>query len=30
MSKRVYNDLARWVNNRLIFASCERFEDYRR
>ena len=28
--KRVYNDLARWVNNRFIFASCERFEDYRR
>lgn len=28
--KRVYSDLARWVNNRFIFASCERFEDYRR
>lgn len=28
--KRVYSDLARWVNNRFIFASCEKFEDYRR
>ena len=25
-----YKDLARWVNNRFIFSSCERFEDYRR
>lgn len=24
-----YKDLARWVNNRYIFASCSRFEDYR-
>lgn len=23
-----YKDLARWVNNRFIFAKCERFEDY--
>ena len=28
--KRVYKDLARWVNNRFIFASCKRFEDYKR
>lgn len=27
---RVYLDLQRWVNNRWIFASCEKFEDYRR
>ena len=27
---RVYRDLARWVNNRFIFGSCKRFEDYRR
>ena len=26
--KRVYKDLARWVNNRFIFSSCKRFEDY--
>jgi hypothetical protein len=26
--KRVYKDLQRWVNNRFIFASCKRFEDY--
>lgn len=25
----VYNDLARWVNNRFVFAACKRFEDYR-
>ena len=25
---RVYRDMARWVNNRWIFASCKRFEDY--
>ena len=25
----VYNRLARWVNNRFIFAKCERFEDYK-
>ena len=25
---RVYRDLARWVNNRFVFAKCERFEDY--
>lgn len=27
--RRVYKDLQRWVNNRIIFASCERFEDYK-
>lgn len=27
---RVYKDLQRWVNNRFIFASCKRFEDYNR
>jgi len=27
---RVYRDLARWVNNRFIFGSCKRFEDYKR
>ena len=27
---RVYKDLARWVNNKFIFASCKRFEDYKR
>lgn len=25
---RFYKDLARWVNNRLIFAKCKTFEDY--
>lgn len=25
-----YKDLQRWVNNRVIFSQCERFEDYRR
>lgn len=24
-----YKDLARWVNNRILFAKCERFEDYK-
>ena len=24
----IYKDLSRWVNNRRIFASCKRFEDY--
>lgn len=24
----VYKSMARWVNNRIIFAMCERFEDY--
>lgn len=24
----IYNDIARWVNNRRIFAVCKRFEDY--
>lgn len=28
--KPVYRDLARWVNNRFIFASCKRFEDYKK
>ena len=27
-SKPVYRKLARWVNNRFVFAKCERFEDY--
>ena len=27
--KRVYKDLQRWVNNRFVFAKCERFEDYK-
>ena len=27
---RVYRDLARWVNNRFIFGSCKRFEDYKK
>ena len=26
----IYLDLQRWVNNRFIFASCKRFEDYKR
>lgn len=25
----IYKDLARWVNNRFIFAKCYRFEDYK-
>lgn len=25
---RIYRDLARWVNNRVIFAACKRFEQY--
>lgn len=25
-----YRDLQRWVNNRVIFAKCEKFEDYKR
>lgn len=25
---RIYKDIQRWVNNRFIFAKCERFEDY--
>lgn len=28
--ERVYKDLQRWVNNRFIFASCKRFEDYKK
>ena len=24
-----YKELARWVNNRFVFAKCERFEDYK-
>lgn len=24
----IYKKIARWVNNRFIFAKCERFEDY--
>lgn len=27
---RIYKDLRRWVNNRFVFASCKRFEDYKR
>ena len=27
-AKPIYKRLMRWVNNRFIFASCERFEDY--
>lgn len=26
---RKYKDLQRWVNNRVIFAKCDRFEDYK-
>lgn len=26
---RIYKDMARWVNNRFIFASCEKFENYK-
>lgn len=26
--ERKYKDLQRWVNNRFIFAKCEKFEDY--
>lgn len=26
---RRYKELARWVNNRFVFAKCERFEDYK-
>lgn len=26
---RIYRRMARWVNNRFIFASCKRFEDYK-
>lgn len=29
-AKPVYRDLQRWVNNRFIFAKCERFDDYRK
>jgi hypothetical protein len=25
----IYKDLARWVNNRFIFAKCKLFEDYK-
>jgi len=25
---KTYKRLARWCNNRIIFASCKRFEDY--
>lgn len=24
----IYKKLSRWVNNRFVFAKCERFEDY--
>lgn len=26
----IYKDLARWVNNRFIFAKCNKFEDYKK
>ena len=26
----IYKKLSRWVNNRFVFAKCERFEDYTR
>ena len=26
----MYKDLSRWVNNRFIFAKCEKFEDYKK
>ena len=26
--RREYRDLARWVNNRFVFAKCDRFENY--
>ena len=26
----IYKQLSRWVNNRFVFAKCERFEDYTR
>lgn len=29
-STQVYRDLARWVNNRIIFAKCKDFKDYKR
>ena len=28
-SPRIYRDMARWVNNRIIFAKCKYFEDYK-
>lgn len=28
--KPIYKDMQRWVNNRFIFASCKRFEDYKK
>lgn len=28
--KQVYKDMQRWVNNRIIFGKCKRFEDYNR
>lgn len=28
--ERIYKDLQRWVNNRIIFAKCQKFEDYKR
>lgn len=29
-SPKIYRDLARWVNNRFVFAKCKRFEDYKK
>ena len=28
--QQVYKDMQRWVNNRILFAKCERFEDYKK
>lgn len=29
-AEQIYKDLARWVNNRFIFANCKKFEDYKK
>ncbi len=28
--RQIYRDMQRWCNNRVIFAKCEKFEDYKR
>ena len=28
--RQIYRDMQRWCNNRIIFAKCEKFEDYKR
>ena len=28
--RQIYRDMQRWCNNRIIFAKCENFEDYKR